>query len=49
MALSDSRLEAMLGEGFGTPFAAAIAATVRPFFEEADDVEPARLPAPAEA
>ena len=32
LKLSDERLDALLGEGFNTPFDAAVAATVRPFF-----------------
>jgi len=32
MELKDERLEALLGEDFDTPFEAALAATVRPFF-----------------
>jgi len=35
MRLSDARLEAILGEDFGTPFEAAIAATVAPLFARA--------------
>ena len=34
MALKDERLEQILGEGFNTPFEAAVAATVLPFFEK---------------
>jgi hypothetical protein len=34
MELRDSRLDALLGEGFGTPFAEAIAETIAPFFAE---------------
>ncbi len=33
MQLEDARLDELLGKGFGTPFEAAIAATVRPFLE----------------
>lgn len=32
MELRDERLEALLGDGFGTPFEAAIRATITPFF-----------------
>lgn len=32
MELKDPRLDAILGPAFGTPFAAAVAATVRPYF-----------------
>lgn len=32
MALSDPRLDALLGAGFGTPFDEAVAATIEPFF-----------------
>lgn len=32
MALSDDRLDALLGPRFGTPFRTAVAATIRPFF-----------------
>jgi hypothetical protein len=35
MELKDDRLAALLGAGFDTPFEAAIAATVRPFFKAA--------------
>lgn len=37
MELKDSRLEVLLGADFGTPFESAIAATVWPFFGEAND------------
>jgi len=36
MELRDDRLEEILGEGFNTPFADAIATTVKPFFEAID-------------
>ena len=35
MELRDERLDALLGADFGTPFEAAIAETVRPFFPAA--------------
>jgi nucleoside-diphosphate-sugar epimerase len=34
MELKDSRLDELLGPDFGTPFETAVAATVRPFFED---------------
>ena len=34
MELRDERLEEILGKGFNTPFDQAVAATVKPFFEE---------------
>lgn len=36
MELLDPRLDALLGEGFTTPFETAIATTVRPFFDAKD-------------
>lgn len=48
MALSDPRLEAILGAGFGTPFQAAVAATSARFFKRAGHRDSAALPAPAE-
>lgn len=38
MELKDSRLEALLGGDFGTPFEEAVAATVKPFFDDARKV-----------
>ena len=35
LRLTDARLAQLLGPGFGTPFDEAVAATVRPFFEQA--------------
>jgi nucleoside-diphosphate-sugar epimerase len=35
LKLTDARLDELLGKGFGTPFEAAVAATVTPFFEAA--------------
>jgi hypothetical protein len=35
MQLEDTRLDALLEPGFGTPFAEAVAATVAPFFAAA--------------
>lgn len=46
MALSDPRLEALLGAGFGTPFEAAVAAAVRPFFAGAGEGAGGVAPAP---
>jgi nucleoside-diphosphate-sugar epimerase len=47
MELKDSRLEAMLGPDFGTPFEAAVAATVAPFFAQSRQIS--TLPEPADA
>ena len=35
LKLTDRRLDELLGKGFGTPFEAAVAATVQPFFDAA--------------
>jgi nucleoside-diphosphate-sugar epimerase len=47
MALEDSRLAAMLGPDFGTPFEAAIAATIAPFFAQSKQISPVVEPARA--
>jgi nucleoside-diphosphate-sugar epimerase len=48
MELRDDRLEALLGKGFGTPFEAAVAATVTPFFKpQRQNVSEEELPAQA--
>ena len=48
MELRDDRLEALLGKGFGTPFEAAVAATVTPFFKpQRQNVSEEELPAEA--
>jgi hypothetical protein len=38
MELKDGRLDALLGKGFATPFDAAVAATVAPFFVPKKDI-----------
>jgi nucleoside-diphosphate-sugar epimerase len=42
MELRDTRLDALLGRDFGTPFEAAIRATIAPFFTPAEKVRGAR-------
>ncbi len=48
MELGDSRLDTLLGEGFSTPFEAAVAATIVPFFAQIQQLPGGReLPAQA--
>jgi nucleoside-diphosphate-sugar epimerase len=47
MELRDSRLDALLGRNFGTPFEDAIAATIAPFFAQSTQIAPKVEPANA--
>jgi NAD(P)H-hydrate repair Nnr-like enzyme with NAD(P)H-hydrate epimerase domain len=39
MELADTRLDALLGTGFNTPFETAIASTIAPFFKPGNKIE----------